>query len=235
MFLAPSHILLTGASSGIGRAVAVALAAQGHSLSLCGRDPAKLAQTLALLPKDTAVFSQSFSVTETAAISQFCQQATQQFGQVDVLINCAGANSSRSAATEPDWSALEQMMQLNFYAPLHFIQQLVPGMQQQGEGIVLNVLSTVCLFSNPGISAYSASKAALDSYSKVLRKELNGTGVKVLSLYPGGVDTEFRVASRPDYLSAEDVAEAILLMLGSSAKAHIHELVLRPAIETNFC
>jgi short-subunit dehydrogenase len=235
MFLAPSHILLTGASSGIGRAVAVALAAQGHSLSLCGREPAKLAQTLALLPKDTAVFSQSFSVTETAAISQFCQQATQQFGQVDVLINCAGANSSRSAATEPDWSALEQMMQLNFYAPLHFIQQLVPGMQQQGKGIVLNVLSTVCLFSNPGISAYSASKAALDSYSKVLRKELNGTGVKVLSLYPGGVDTEFRVASRPDYLSAEDVAEAILLMLGSSAKAHIHELVLRPAIETNFC
>lgn len=235
MSLTPCHILLTGASSGIGRAVAVALAAQGHSLSLCGREPAKLAQTLTLLPKDTAVFSQSFSVTDTAAISQFCLQATQQFGQVDVLINCAGANSSRSAATEPDWSALEQMMQLNFYAPLHFIQQLVPGMQQQGKGIVLNVLSTVCLFSNPGISAYSASKTALDSYSKVLRKELNGTGVKVLSVYPGGVDTEFRAASRPDYLSAEEVAEAILLMLTSSAKAHIHELVVRPAIETNFC
>lgn len=235
MSLTPSHILLTGASSGIGRAVAVALAAQGHSLSLCGRDPAKLTQTLALLPKDTAVFSKAFSVTETAAISQFCHQATQKFGQVDVLINCAGGNSSRSAATEPDWSALEQMMQLNFYAPLHFIQQLVPGMQQQGKGIVLNVLSTVCLFSNPGISAYSASKAALDSYSKVLRKELNGTGVKVLSLYPGGVDTEFRVASRPDYLSAEEVADAIQLMLASSAKAHIHELVVRPAIETNFC
>lgn len=235
MSLSPSHILLTGASSGIGRALAVALAAQGHSLSLCGRDPVKLAQTLALLPNDSPVFSQCFSVTEPAAIQQFCQQATQQFGQVDVLINCAGANSSRKAAIEPDWSALEQMMQLNFYAPLHFIQQLVPGMQQQGKGIVLNVLSTVCLFSNPGISAYSASKAALDSYSKVLRKELNGTGVKVLSLYPGGVDTEFRAASRPDYLSAEEVADAILLMLASSAKAHIHELVVRPSIETNFC
>lgn len=128
MSLTPSHILLTGASSGIGRALAVALAAQGHSLSLCGRDPAKLAQTLALLPKDAAVFSQCFSVTEPAAIQQFCQQAKLQFGQVEVLINCAGANSSRKAAIEPDWSALEQMMQLNFYAPLHFIQQLVPGM-----------------------------------------------------------------------------------------------------------
>lgn len=235
MSLTPSHILLTGASSGIGRALAVALAQQGHRLSLCGRDPAKLAQTLALLPADCSVFSQSFSVTDTAAIRQFCQQATGQFGQVEVLINCAGANSSRSAATEPDWSALEQMMQLNFYAPLHFIQQLVPAMKEQGKGIVLNLLSTVCLFSNPGISAYSASKAALDSYSKVLRKELNGTGVKVLSVYPGGVDTEFRAASRPDYLSAEEVADAIVLMLSASAKAHIHELVIRPAIETNFC
>jgi short-subunit dehydrogenase len=235
MSLSPCHILLTGASSGIGRALAIALAAQGHTLSLCGRDPAKLAQSLALLPPGAAVFSDSFSVTEAAAIYQFCQQAQQQFGAVDVLINCAGGNSSRSSATEPDWSALEQMMQLNFYAPLHFIQQLVPAMQQQGKGIVLNVLSTVCLFSNPGISAYSASKAALDSYSKVLRKELNGTGVKVLSLYPGGVDTGFRSASRPDYLSAEEVADAIVLMLGSSAKAHIHELVVRPAIETNFC
>jgi short-subunit dehydrogenase len=235
MSLTPSHILLTGASSGIGRALAVALAQQGHRLSLCGRDPAKLAQTLALLPADCSVFSQSFSVTDTAAIRQFCQQATGQFGQVEVLINCAGANSSRSAATQPDWPALEQMMQLNFYAPLHFIQQLVPAMKEQGKGIVLNLLSTVCLFSNPGISAYSASKAALDSYSKVLRKELNGTGVKVLSVYPGGVDTEFRAASRPDYLSAEEVADAIVLMLSASAKAHIHELVIRPAVETNFC
>lgn len=235
MPLSPCHVLLTGASSGIGRALAIALAAQGHKLSLCGRDPVKLAQTLALLPKDTAVFSQPFSVTEPAAISQFCREAKQRWGEVAVLINCAGGNSSRSCATEPEWSALEQMMQLNFYAPLHFIQQLVPAMQLQGKGIVLNVLSTVCLFSNPGISAYSASKAALDSYSKVLRKELNGTGVKVLSLYPGGVDTEFRVANRPDYLSAEEVADAILLMLASSAKAHIHELVIRPAIETNFC
>jgi NADP-dependent 3-hydroxy acid dehydrogenase YdfG len=235
MSLTPSHILLTGASSGIGRALAVALAQQGHRLSLCGRDPAKLAQTLALLPAGCSVFSQSFSVTDAAAIRQFCQQATRQFGQVEVLINCAGANSSRNAATQPDWSALEQMMQLNFYAPLHFIQQLVPAMKEQGKGIVLNLLSTVCLFSNPGISAYSASKAALDSYSKVLRKELHGTGVKVLSVYPGGVDTEFRAASRPDYLSAEEVADAIVLMLAASAKAHIHELVIRPAVETNFC
>ncbi|HJS13581.1 MAG TPA: SDR family NAD(P)-dependent oxidoreductase, partial [Rheinheimera sp.] len=109
MSLTPSHILLTGASSGIGRALAVALAAQGHRLSLCGRDPAKLAQTIALLAPDSKVFSQHFSVTEPAAISQFCQQAKLRWGDVDVLINCAGGNSSRSAAIEPDWSAIEQM------------------------------------------------------------------------------------------------------------------------------
>lgn len=234
MLSTPCHILLSGASSGIGRALAIKLAAQGHKLSVCGRDPAKLTQTLQCLPKDAVVYSESFSLTEPEAISHFCQQAQQQLGLVDILINCAGANSSRTAAITPDWSAIDDMMQLNFYAPLHFIQQLVPAMQQQGRGVVLNVLSTVCLFANAGISAYSASKAALDSYSKVLRKELNNTGVKVLSVYPGGVDTEFRASSRPDYLSAAEVADAIVLMLASPANAHIHELVIRPQIETNF-
>jgi len=235
MSVTPLHILLTGASSGVGRALAVALAKQGHKLSLCGRNPAKLAQSLALLPDDSAVFSAAFSVTEPNCVELFCQQAQEQLGAVDVLINCAGGNSSRNAALNPDWAAIEQMMQLNFYAPVHFMQQLVPAMQQRGAGTVLNVLSTVCLFSNPGIAAYSASKAALDSYSKVLRKELQGSGVKLLSVYPGGVDTEFRSSSRPDYLSADDVAQAIVLMLSSGAKAHVHELVIRPEIESNFC
>jgi short-subunit dehydrogenase len=235
MSVTPLHILLTGASSGVGRALAVALAKQGHKLSLCGRNPAKLAQSLALLPDDSAVFSAAFSVTEPNSVELFCQQAQEQLGAVDVLINCAGGNSSRNAALNPDWAAIEQMMQLNFYAPVHFMQQLVPAMQQRGSGTVLNVLSTVCLFSNPGIAAYSASKAALDSYSKVLRKELQGSGVKLLSVYPGGVDTEFRSSSRPDYLSADDVAQAIVLMLSSGAKAHVHELVIRPEIESNFC
>jgi short-subunit dehydrogenase len=126
------------------------------------------------------------------------------------------------------------MMKINFFAPLRFIELVLPNMLSNRKGVVLNVLSTTCLYSNSGTSQYSASKSALDSYSKVLRKELHGLGIKVLSLYPGGINTDFREQNRAEYLSAEDVADAILNMLFTKSNVHIHEMVIRPESENNF-
>lgn len=228
------HIVLSGASSGIGRALAVLLSQQGYRLSLCGRDPQKLAETQQQLAAGVAVFSQHFDATDRSAIARFCHDAQQYFGPADAVINCAGANSSRTSAATPDWQQLEQMMQLNFYAPVHFTELLLPAMLEQKQGCIINVLSTVCQFANPGIAAYTASKSALDAYSKVLRKELHNSGIKVLSVYPGGTDTEFRSSSKPAYLLATDVASAISAMLHTGNNAHIHELIIRPTIENNF-
>ncbi|MDX3773440.1 SDR family oxidoreductase [Chromatiaceae bacterium AAb-1] len=228
------HVVLSGASSGIGRALAILLSQQGYRLSLCGRDPQKLAATQQQLAAGCPLFAAHFDATDRQAVAAFCLQAEQRHGPADILINCAGANNSRSAAAAPQWLQLEQMMQLNFYAPLCFIEQLLPAMLHRKQGCILNVLSTVCLFSNPGIAAYTATKAALDAYSKVLRKELHGSGVKVLSVYPGGVDTDFRTAARPEYLRPAEVADAISSMLSAGAGAHMHELVIRPAAEVNF-
>ena len=232
------HILITGASSGIGRALAIKLAAAGYRLSLCGRNNDKLLQTRALLAADTPVFARAFCLNSAdagAQIAAFCAAAQAENGAVNMLINCAGANTSRHSAAEPHWHELQQMMQLNFYAPVSFIAQLVPSMRLRGSGVVLNVLSTVCLFANANLASYSASKAALDCYSKVLRKELHNSGVKVLSLYPGGVNTAFRANVNLDYLSADDVADAAISMLLAPSKVHLHELVLRPQSEQNFC
>ncbi|MDR6981815.1 short-subunit dehydrogenase [Rheinheimera pacifica] len=232
------HILITGASSGIGRALAIKLAAAGYRLSLCGRSSDKLAQTQALLGADTAVFARAFCLNGPDAdrqITEFCAAAQAENGAVDMLINCAGANTARHSADQPHWQELQQMMQLNFYAPVNFIAQLVPQMRIRGSGVVLNVLSTVCLFANANLASYSASKTALDSYSKVLRKELHNSGVKVLSLYPGGVNTAFRANANPDYLSADEVADAAISMLLTTPKVHLHELVVRPQSEQNFC
>lgn len=228
------HIVLSGASSGIGKALAVQLSHLGYRLSLCGRNPQKLAETRQQLATGCQVFARHFDVTVREDTARFCHDAQQRFGPADILINCAGANTSRTAAATPDWQQLELMMQLNFYAPLQFSELLLPAMLQRGQGCIINVLSTVCQFANPGIAAYTASKAALDAYSKVLRKELQGTGVKMLSVYPGGTDTDFRSSSKPQYLQADDVASAVIGMLKSSSNAHIHELVIRPAAETNF-
>ncbi|MFS1703831.1 SDR family oxidoreductase [Alteromonas sp. AMM-1] len=228
------HLLLTGASSGIGRELAVLAAEQGYRLSLCGRSADKLNSTLALLNTTDNVHSQAFCVTDESARTVFFHNAIAANGAVDVLINCAGLNNVRLKADVTPIEQLDWLMKVNCYAPIECIKAVLPGMKQQGCGTIINVLSTVCLFSNPGIAAYTASKAALDAYTKVMRKELAEQHIKMLSVYPGGVDTDFREASRPEYLSAKDVADAIMTMLSSTANAHIHELVIRPEAERNY-
>jgi short-subunit dehydrogenase len=232
------HILITGASSGVGRALAIMLTSQDSSLnfnlSLCGRNSKKLAQTLTGIPNKAGAYSESFCLSNKDKINDFVMAAESKFGDIDILINCAGLNSSRTPAGEPDWQQLEWMMKINFVAPLRFVELVLPKMLTNKKGVLLNVMSTTCLFSNPGTAQYSASKSALDSYSKVLRKELHGTGVKVLSLYPGGIDTDFRDQTKPEYLTSIDVAKAIYNMIFTHANVHIHEMVIRPENESNY-
>lgn len=244
------HVLLTGASSGIGRALAKKLAEAGYRLSLQGRQADKLATTISQIQQlnDAAlagaeseqqdssasiVHASAFCLSELRAISDFAA-AAQAKAPIDILINCAGANLSRASTSTPDIAALNAMMQLNFFAPVALCAAVLPAMQTRGQGTILNLLSTCCLFANANNSGYTASKLALDGYSKVMRKELQGSGVRVLSLYPGGVNTEFRTTTRPDYLSADEVATAALAMLTAPAHVQWHELVLRPAVETNY-
>lgn len=228
------HILITGASSGIGRELAIQASQLGYRLSLCGRDSTKMAATLNQLTQSTSVYSDCFCVSDEAACHRFVQQAEIENGKVDVLINCAGLNNARGMGHEVALEKLDWMMKINCYAPISFMQAALPKMQQAKAGTIINILSTVCLHANPGIAAYTASKSALDGYFKVMRKELKKEGIKCLSVYPGGVDTQFRQAERPLYLTAESVAKATLQLLNTDANTHIHELVIRPDVEDNF-
>jgi len=228
------HILITGASSGIGKQLAIKLSQQGYSLSLCGRQQNKLNNTLGQLDDRVKIYSENFCLSEQDSLTKFVMHAQQKLGPIDILINCAGLNSSRATAGEPDWQQLQHMLDINYLAPLRLINAVLPNMREQSNGTILNVLSTTCLFANPNISQYSASKSALDMHTKILRKELHGSGIKILSLYPGGVNTDFREDERQEYLTAEEVADAALLMIFTTKNSHIHELVVRPEIEINF-
>lgn len=227
------HILITGASSGIGQALSILLSKDGHTLSLCGRSEQKLATTLAQL-EQPAAFHDSFCISDFKAVTDFCETAVNQVGSIDILINCAGLNSARGAGHELPIKELDWMMKINCYAPIQFMQSLLPDMIEQKQGFIINVMSTTCLFSNPGIAGYSASKAAFDSYTKIMRKELRASNIKMSSVYPGGVDTEFREASRPQYLAPYDVAVAIKHIIDMPANIQPHELVIRPQCEENF-
>jgi short-subunit dehydrogenase len=231
-------ILLTGATSGIGRQLALRLASEGATLALCGRSEEKMASLLEELRNgyaESTPFSRTFCLSSEEEIVRFVADAESSLGPVGVLVNCAGLNSARAEVAELNTADLDWMLTINLRAPMIFMRECFRGMRARGAGHIVNVLSTVCLFSNEGIGAYTASKAGLDALTKVFRKEAGAAGVKVTSVYPGGVNTGFRAQSRPDYLSPESVAEAIVSVLKLSDETAVHELVFRPMTENNFC
>lgn len=229
-------VLLTGATAGIGRALALKLAEAEYTLALCGRSKEKMESLKSDLGRTASrSFLRRFEMTDFDALDAFCRDSIETIGLPDIVINNAGANNSRAGVHELASEDLEFMLKLNCVAPARILNHILPAMYERGSGMIVNILSTTCKFSNPGISGYTASKTAFDGYTGVLRKEAAEYGVKVLSIYPGGVDTDFREASRPLYLSPEAAAEAIFSAIRMSGNnGTVHELVIRPDSEKNF-
>jgi len=199
-------VLLSGATSGLGRALALRLAAEGCRLALCGRSPAKLASLEAELALPSArLVTRAFDLTDRAASAAFARDALTSLGRVDILINNAGANLGKAPAGDIDLAAFAAMLDLNCTAQLALTQPV-----------------------------WRAMEAAFDGLTGVLRREGKPLGLQVTAVYPGGVDTPFRAQARPDYLRPETVAEAVVGLLRLPAGAAAHELVLRPTVEDNF-
>ena len=225
--------LITGATSGIGRALALQANELGAKLVLCGRSEDRMQSLLAELDSDR-VYAKTFDITQEVQTIAFIEAAIEHFGQVDILINNAGANTAKAKVTDIKTSDYEYMIRLNQIAPFIVMREVFKDMRKRQQGRIVNILSTVCLYSNPGIASYTASKDGFDGMTKVFRKEAAEEGVVVSAVYPGGVDTDFRNLERQDYLTADTVAEAIINLLQMNPEAAMHELVLRPHIEKNY-
>lgn len=236
MNLKGKNIIVTGATSGIGKHLTKQLFSEGANVAFCGRSADKMsALLLELGDTQGRAYHETFDASETAHIPPFVKNTISQIGEIDALINCAGANSSRDSVCDIDPSDLEQMLKINLISPFVFMKEVCnQSMIKRKEGTVVNILSTVCNFANEGIGAYTASKAGFDSLTKVFRKEVRELGIKTCSIYPGGVDTPFRDAARPQYLSPESVADAVLYALKQDGNACLDELTVRPMIEKNF-
>lgn len=229
------NILITGATAGIGRALCLKLVESGANLAFCGRSESKMKQLLAEIQGEKInYFAEAFDITNENAILSFVNNATEKLGAFDILVNCAGANTARSLVSNIKISDLQYMLKLNTIAPLIFMQEVYKNMEIQKSGIIINVLSTVCQFSNEGIGAYTASKSSFDALVKVFRKEARISNVKVGSIYPGGTNTSFREKNNPDYLLEASVVDAILTMMTVQGNTCIDELVIRPLIEKNY-
>ena len=223
-------VVITGATDGLGRALAILLS-KDYNLALCGRNEAKMH---ALLPElgDCHVYSECFDITDDKSRHTFCTNVKNEFGSVDVLVNNAGANTKKDKIVDINLDDLRYMFDLNCVSAVGMIQEIYPLMAQKKQGLIVNILSTCCLFNNPMTGSYSASKDAMEAISKILLKEVKADNIGVCSVYPGGIDSNFRAVSNPNYLKPNTVAKMIKNCI-ENEEGCVHDIVIRPFIEDN--
>lgn len=187
--------VVTGAGSGIGRALARRLADDGARLVLADIDEAGLAATATSLPAGTEVLSVMTDVADRAAVETMASAAVERFGPIDLVVNNAGVDvSDTTAATS--YEDLDWIMGINFFGVVHGTKAFLPGMLVRGAGTIVNVSSVFGLIGWPNHGAYCASKFAVRGYTEALRQELRGTGVTAIVVHPGGVRTNIVRSSR---------------------------------------
>lgn len=180
------RVFITGASSGIGAALARFYAARGYQLGLVGRREAALRELAESMPGQHQVYV--LDVTDRQALHA-AANAFLALGLVDVVVASAGISVGTLTEASEDFDVFERIMQTNVMATVSTFEPFVGAMKSTGRGTLVGVASVAAVRGLPGAGAYSASKAAVRNYCESLRVELHGTGVKVVTLAPGFIRT----------------------------------------------
>jgi NAD(P)-dependent dehydrogenase (short-subunit alcohol dehydrogenase family) len=194
--------LITGCSTGLGRALAEAVLAAGHQAVVTARDVSTV-QDLADAHPGTAL-ALALDVTDAGQVRESVRRAEERFGGVDVLVNNAGYGY-RAAVEEGDDADVQRLFATNFFGAVAMVKAVLPGMRSRRSGTVVNVSSIGAQICPPGSGYYAAVKAALEGMSGSLRKELQPLGIQVVAVEPGGFRTDF--AGRSLTQSAEPIAD----------------------------
>jgi short-subunit dehydrogenase len=191
MRLHDKTVIVTGASSGIGRETAIAFARAGANLVLASRNEAALDEVAAeVAPIVRRVSVIPTDVTQRAAVEAMVEQTAKELGSIDILVNNAGVGLNALLA-EGSMTNIRRLFEVNVFGALHCIQAVVPYMKRQGSGQIINVSSVAGKIATPRNGAYAATKFALTAISDALRLELGEHGITVTTVFPGITDTPF--------------------------------------------
>ncbi|MGF1684752.1 SDR family oxidoreductase [Photobacterium minamisatsumaniensis] len=221
------NILITGATSGIGYELTKLLAKKGHVVVATGRNQDKLNELSTAVGCHT--LQADLSCTEQTL--EMFKLAHQHLGEMDVLINNAGMISRKCSIDEFTLEEFEDQYAINLRAPALLCREALKVMKPLNSGHIINVVSTVAKRANETMSIYTAMKQGLAGFSSILMKEAQPHGIKVTSLFPGGTDSNFRVADRPEYMSPESVAKTVACILELPDDIVMHEMTFRPKVE----
>jgi short-subunit dehydrogenase len=228
------NIVITGASRGIGKAIALKFAKDANTLLLCARTKETLEKTAneireAYPQSKVYIYTADLAVKdEVIAFGEFCLQ----HGIPDILVNNAGYYLPGNCIDEPN-ETLDSMLQANLYSAYHLTRILVPQMINQKSGHIFNMCSIASLKAYKGGGGYSISKFALDGFSKNLRVELKDKGIKVTGVYPGATYTNSWAGSgvAPSrIMEAADIAKMIFAAAHLSPQAVVEDIIMRPLL-----
>lgn len=234
--------LVTGASSGIGAATALALARAGARVALAARRKDRLESLAAQIRSaGGAAHAISADLAREADAQRSVRETEQHFGRLDILVNNAGVMYLEPVA-EADLGRWRQMLELNVLGLIAATQAALGGMRQRHDGHIVNVSSTAGRFAHPMAAGYSASKFGVVAFSESLRREVYKDNIRVTVIEPGVVETELREhiahgetqkainqwAEGMRQLQGADIANAILFAVSQPAHVNINEILLRP-------
>lgn len=239
-------VLITGATSGIGEATALLLAENNFKLILCGRRRDRLESLKNKLSAQTEVHTLDFDVRDKVAVQSAIRSLPDSWKNVDVLINSAGNAHGLDpiqTGNVDDWDA---MIDINVKGLLYVCHEIVPGMAERKAGHVINIGSIAGKEVYPNGNVYSASKFAVDALTRGMRIDLNANGVKVTSINPGLVETEFSLVrfkgdtqrAAQTYkglepLKGKDIADLILFTITRPAHVVLADITIFPTAQAS--
>ncbi|OUL30940.1 SDR family oxidoreductase [Nostoc sp. 106C] len=236
-------VLITGASSGIGTACARVLAGAGAKLILAARRLERLQQLADALNKDfnTEIYLLQLDVRDRAAVESAISSLPSSWSEIDILINNAGLSRGLDKLHEGHFEDWEEMIDTNIKGLLYLTRYVVPGMVKRDRGHVVNIGSIAGHQTYPNGNVYCGTKAAVKAISEGLKQDLLGTSIRVSSVDPGMVETEFsevrfhgdnerakKVYQGVTPLTPDDVADVIFFCVTRSPHVNINEIVLMP-------
>jgi short-subunit dehydrogenase len=231
-------VLITGASSGIGKQTAIEFAKQGANIILVARRKEKLDELASELEKFNIItFVCQCDVSDKAQVKEMSKNVLEKFDSIDILVNNAGF-AIYGSVKELSIDEIESQMETNYFGMMYCIKNFLPSMLDKKSGHIVNVASVAASFGLPGIASYCASKFAMLGFSEGLKHELHGTGVGVTVVSPIMVRTDFfdhpSFEKMPKYsptsLSSKTVAKAILKASNSPRLEIIVPSVVRSAV-----
>jgi NADP-dependent 3-hydroxy acid dehydrogenase YdfG len=239
--LSDQVVAVTGASSGIGHATALACARAGAAVALAARRADRIDELAGQIADDGGrAIAVASDVGDEGQARRFVERAHAELGRLDVLINNAGVmllGPIEDAPTD-EW---REMIHVNIFGVLYCTHAALPLMRAQGSGHIVNVSSVAGRFARAGSGVYNLTKFGVGAFSEALRQEVAPSGLRVTLIEPGAVSTELAGHNRPevleqiskaftgvDRLSAEDIADAILYTISRPQNVSVNEVLIRP-------